>query len=201
MVRHNPELVRILILVGICSLTSVPYFSFLPVLAGEMLGRDASLAGLLMSVSGIGALGAGLTLTFADRIETMRIWPIWSSLLLGVLLIGMGLSHSAALTGVLALPMGFVILSQNLASNTLLQHFSPPGYRGRIMSLYAKMMLGTVPIGSLMAGGLANWIGMPAVFVLGGAICAAGALGAIWHRARRPDLPVAPSEPAPARAA
>ncbi|QQA41730.1 MFS transporter [Pelagovum pacificum] len=186
-VRSHAEAARILILVGICSFTSVPYFSFLPVLAGDMLGADASLAGLLMSVSGIGAVAAGLTLTFNDRLESMRFWPVWSSFALGLLLIGMGLSRSVWLTCLFALPMGFAILSQNLASNTMLQHFAPPGMRGRVMAIYSMMMLGTVPIGSLVAGGLASLIGMPAVFVIGGLLCTATALGAAWHRLRHPD--------------
>ncbi len=193
--RSHVEVARILILVGVCSLTSVPYFSFLPVLADQMLHADAGLAGLLMSITGIGSVVAGLTLTFADRLRTMAIWPVWSAFLLGLLLIGMGLSQAAWVTAVLALPMGFAILSQNLASNTLLQHFAPPGYRGRVMALYAMMMLGTVPIGSMIAGWLATRIGMPAVFVIGGAVCSATALLAALHRYRRPGPDL--SEPAP----
>ncbi|MGZ9809622.1 MFS transporter [Pseudoroseicyclus sp. H15] len=185
-VRTHNEAGRILILVGICSFTSVPYFSFLPVLAGEMLGADAGLAGTLMSISGIGAVAAGLTLTFSDKLDGMRFWPVWSAFGLGLLLIGMGLSTNVWLTALLALPMGFAILSQNLASNTLLQHFAPPGYRGRIMAIYSMMMLGTVPIGSLIAGAVADAIGMPAVFVIGGVLCSVTALGAAWHRARHP---------------
>ncbi|AJE48464.1 Major facilitator superfamily MFS_1 [Celeribacter indicus] len=186
-VRSHAETARILVLVGICSFTSVPYFSFLPVLAGDMLGADASLAGLLMSISGIGAVVAGLTLTFSDRLEGMRRWPIFSSFLLGLILIGMGLSGTVWVTGCLALPMGFAILSQNLSSNTMLQHFSPPGFRGRVMAIYSMMMLGTVPIGSLLAGSLANLVGMSAVFVIGGLLCSLTALGAMLHRARYPE--------------
>ncbi|WP_232829365.1 MFS transporter [Tropicimonas sp. IMCC34043] len=199
-VRGHSEAARILVLVGICSFTSVPYFSFLPVLAGDMLGADAGLAGLLMSITGIGAVAAGLTLTFGDRLDQMRIWPVWSAFLLGLLLIGMGLSRQIWLTALLALPMGFAILSQNLASNTMLQHFAPPGYRGRVMALYSMMMLGTVPIGSLIAGWLAGRIGMPAVFVIGGAICSATALAAAAHRARTPgDFYTDPGSETPER--
>ncbi|MFE3838502.1 MFS transporter [Pseudogemmobacter sonorensis] len=193
--RSHVEVARILILVGICSLTSVPYFSFLPVLADQMLKADASLAGLLMSITGIGSMTAGLMLTFADRLKSMQIWPVWSAFLLGLVLIGMGLSTSVGLTAFLALPMGFAILSQNLASNTLLQHFAPPGYRGRVMALYSMMMLGTVPIGSLIAGWLAAWIGLSAVFVLGGTICSATALLVAWHRHLHPGPDLSGADP------
>jgi MFS family permease len=168
--RHN-EAGRILLLVGTCSFISVPYFSFLPALADEMLGADASAAGVLMSITGIGAVAAAVTLTLRDDLRLMRIWPAWSSVLLGLTQIGIGFSGMFWLTALLALPMGFAILSQNLASNTLLQHFAPPGFRGRIMAMYSMMMLGTVPLGSLVAGAIGDRFGMPVTFIGGGILC------------------------------
>jgi MFS family permease len=170
-VRGHDEAGRILLLVGTCSFISVPYFSFLPALASQMLSADASVAGLLMSITGVGAVGAAITLTLLDDLKVMRIWPVWSSVLLGLAQIGMGLSGMLWLTALLALPMGFAILSQNLSSNTLLQHFAPPGFRGRIMAMYSMMMLGTVPLGSLVAGAIGDRFGMPVTFIGGGVIC------------------------------
>lgn len=172
-VRHHAEAGRILILVGTCSFISVPYFSFLPALADAMLGADASAAGILMSITGVGAVLAAIALTIFDDLKLMRVWPVWSSLLLGLAQIGIGLSGALWLTALLALPMGFAILSQNLASNTLLQHFAPPGFRGRIMAMYSMMMLGTVPLGSLLAGALGDRFGMPVTFIGGGVLCVA----------------------------
>lgn len=175
-VRNRPVQARILILVGICSFTSVPYFSFLPVLADKMLNSDAAVAGLLMSLTGVGAVAAAILLTVFDRLSILRLYPGWSALLLGLTQMGIGLSTSLPLTALLALPMGFAILSQNLASNSLLQQFTPPSYRGRIMAMYAMMMLGTVPFGSLIVGALGDRLGMPFAFVAGGLICAVTAL-------------------------
>lgn len=170
-VRQHDEAGRILLLVGTCSFISVPYFSFLPALASQMLGADASVAGLLMSITGVGAVAAAITLTLLDDLKIMRIWPVWSSVLLGIAQIGIGLSGMLWLTALLALPMGFAILSQNLSSNTLLQHFAPPGFRGRIMAMYSMMMLGTVPLGSLVAGAIGDHFGMPVTFIGGGVLC------------------------------
>jgi MFS family permease len=175
-VRGHEEAGRILLLVGTCSFISVPYFSFLPALAADMLGADASVAGMLMSITGIGAVTAAITLTVLDDLNLMRFWPVWSSVLLGLAQIGIGLSGALWLTALLALPMGFAILSQNLSSNTLLQHFAPPGFRGRIMAMYSMMMLGTVPLGSLVAGAIGDRWGMPITFVGGGVLCVLVAL-------------------------
>lgn len=189
-VRSHPEAGRILILVGICSFTSVPYFSFLPALASQMLRSDASVAGMLMSITGIGAVAAAIALTLRDGLDSLRIWPVWSAFLLGLVQVGIGLSSYLYLTAALALPMGFAILSQNLASNTLLQQFTPPAFRGRVMAMYSMMLLGTVPLGSLVVGALGGWLGMPVTFVAGGLLCSAVALAIAFLPRRKPEAGV-----------
>lgn len=195
-VRRHDEAGAILILVGTCSFISVPYFSFLPALADQMLNADASGAGALMSITGVGAIAAAITLTIKDDLKLMRIWPVWSSVLLGVAQIGIGLSGLYWLTALLALPMGFAILSQNLSSNTLLQHFAPPGFRGRIMAMYSMMMLGTVPLGSLVAGAVGDRFGMPVTFIGGGALCVLVALLVAFTR-KRPNSETGHLPPVP----
>lgn len=170
-VRARPEIGRLLVLVATCSFCSVPYFYFLPVLVRDMLGRDADAAGILMSLTGLGAMLAVLALTVRDRIEQLNVFPAWSTVALGLVLIGMGFSGLYWVTALLALPLGLSILSQNLSSNTLLQHFAPPALRGRIMAMYSMMLLGIVPLGSLIVGATGDWLGMPGTFIAGGALC------------------------------
>ncbi|ATN37376.1 MFS transporter (plasmid) [Rhizobium sp. ACO-34A] len=194
-VRSSPTASRILILVGVCSFTSVPYFSFLPVLADKMLKSDASVAGMLMSITGVGAVTAAIVLTVFDKLSILRLYPMWSAFLLGLAQTGIGLSQSLPLTAFLALPMGFAILSQNLASNSLLQHYTPSAFRGRVMAMYSMMMLGTVPFGSLIVGAAGDRLGMPFTFIAGGIACSLTAL--VVAALPRPPEPPAPSDPIP----
>jgi len=46
-------------------------------------------------------------------------------------------------------------------SNTLVQLIVPDALRGRVMSIYTLVFIGTSPIGSLMAGVIARNIGAP----------------------------------------
>lgn len=69
--RQDPPALRILLLVGLCSLTSVPYFSFLPMLADTVLRGGPAGSGILMSITGVGALLAALRLTFAGHVGAM----------------------------------------------------------------------------------------------------------------------------------
>jgi MFS family permease len=57
------------------------------------------------------------------------------------------------------------------AANTLLQTITPDHLRGRVMSLFLMMFMGTPPLGSLMAGSLAPHIGAPLTVGITGVCC------------------------------
>jgi MFS family permease len=74
---------------------------------------------------------------------------------------------------------------QLAATNTLLQTLVEEGLRGRVMSFYTMAFFGTVPIGSLIGGAVAEKIGAPLTIALSGAVClAAGA----WFASRLPAI-------------
>jgi hypothetical protein len=57
------------------------------------------------------------------------------------------------------------------STNTLVQWVSPARLRGRILSIYTLTSIGSIPVGSLIVGALAESIGAPTTLV-GGAILA-----------------------------
>jgi MFS family permease len=57
--------------------------------------------------------------------------------------------------------------------------------RGRVMAFYTMAFLGTAPLGSLLAGVLADHIGESATITAGGVVCV---LGAAWFARRLPQL-------------
>jgi MFS family permease len=80
---------------------------------------------------------------------------------------------------------GFGMMQQMAASNTILQTIVTDDKRGRVMSFYTLAFLGMLPIGSLLAGLLADRFGAPTTLVWGGVICIAGA---IWYQRKLPEL-------------
>jgi MFS family permease len=53
----------------------------------------------------------------------------------------------------------------------------PNSLRGRVMAVYSMMFMGMAPIGALLAGALAGWLGATTTVAIGGAFCfLAGAL-------------------------
>jgi MFS family permease len=76
----------------------------------------------------------------------------------------------------LLVPVGFAMMTQMGATNTLLQVMVPDRLRGRVMSLYSMMFVGMGPIGALLAGFVAAKIGAPATVAIGALTCLIGGL-------------------------
>jgi MFS family permease len=71
---------------------------------------------------------------------------------------------------------GFGQIVHMATGNTLLQTLVDDDMRGRIMSLYAMAIGGMMPLGSLLAGTVAGWIGAPWTVFAGGSVCLIGAV-------------------------
>ena len=61
-------------------------------------------------------------------------------------------------------------------TNTTLQAMAPEEIRGRVISIYVMITFGIAPLGSLVAGWVAQSIGAPATLAIGGSLCALTAL-------------------------
>lgn len=154
--------IRILIiLVAILSLAALPYIVLLPAYAKEILKGDSDTLGYLMSAMGAGAFIAALYM--ASRKTVAGLPKIIS---LTVIFMGLAIITASFLQKLyLALPVFFfggMFMILTLASvNTLLQTFAAENMRGRVMSFYAMALMGTTPIGNLVAGSVASGIGIP----------------------------------------
>jgi predicted MFS family arabinose efflux permease len=83
------------------------------------------------------------------------------------------LAFVPTLSGVL--PVLFVTGVGTLAllgvTNTVIQVLSPDELRGRALSIYTMIAIGVVPLGSLVDGTIASFIGLRETFALAGAVC------------------------------
>src|SRR5678815_5467189 len=71
---------------------------------------------------------------------------------------------------------GFGMLLFFSTSNTVLQTIVSDEMRGRVMGVWSLVFGAMIPLGSLEAGTLANWIGVPVTVAFGALVCAAAAL-------------------------
>jgi len=175
----------LLLLIGLVSLMGVPFTVLMPVFATDVLHGGAHTLGLLMSSLGVGALGGALYLAQRRTVRGLGSIILGAVTLFAVALVGFGASRVAWLSMAALAAAGLGMMVQMASSNTILQTIVDEDKRGRVMSFYAMAFMGTVPLGSLLAGTLAARIGAPRTVMLGGAACL---LGAVAFARALPDL-------------
>nr|MDA8087065.1 MFS transporter [Nitrospiraceae bacterium] len=166
----------ILLLLALISFTGLPYAVLMPLFAGKVLHGGPHTLGFLMAASGLGALGG--TIFLASRKDALRLGmmtPI-AGAVFGTGLMAFAYSHFLWLSLLLMAVTGFGIMVQMASSNIVLQNVVDDDKRGRVMSFFAMAVMGAVPFGSLLAGGLAGRIGAPATLFVCGACCVLGSL-------------------------
>jgi MFS family permease len=175
-VARTAPIRALLLLIGLVSLTGMPYAVLMPVVAEDVLHAGARGLGLLMGASGTGALLGALVLARRTSLRGLETWVAFAALGFGVALIAFSFSREFWLSVALLVPVGFAMLLQMSSSNTLIQSMVPDELRGRVMSVYSMMFMGMAPVGSLFAGTVAEELGAPATVAIGGLVCIAGAL-------------------------
>jgi MFS family permease len=154
----------------------LPYTVLMPVFASDVLQGGSHTYGFLMGATGIGALiGAVYLASRRDAQGLEKIIPV-SAGIFGVGLIMFTLSRLVWLSIILMVMTGFGMMMQLASSNTIIQTVVDDDKRGRVMSIYAMSMMGTMPIGSFLAGSAASVIGAPFTLLIGGILCVAGAM-------------------------
>jgi len=129
----------------------------------------------------VGALAGAITLAPRRDVRGLGKWVALSSAGFGVSLVAFSASHRLWLSAVLLLPAGFSMMVEMAASNTLVQTMSPDNLRGRVMSVYSMMFMGMAPIGSLLAGAVAQRLSAPMAVAAGGVISIIGAVVFGWR--------------------
>ncbi len=173
-VRSVPVVRDLMLLLGVTSIFGGAYISLLPAVAAGSLHGGAHGLGWLMAGAG-SLLG---TLYLASRPSVVGLDRVIANCGLGL---GGGLIALELAPSVLAaVPVMFVIggslIVQWAATNTLVQTIAEDDKLGRVMSLYAVAFFAGAPVGALIEGTLASWIGPINTFALAGAGVLAGSL-------------------------
>ena len=188
---HNRAARRLLLESGTLGLLGLPYQALLPALARDVLELGPEGLGLLLTAVGLGAvLGAALSGTHRVSRDPRR------SLRAFVFVTALGLLATAS-AAVIATPsvtitlaglalIGLGSIGFLAVANASLQIEVPDHLIGRVMGLWVVMNAGSMPVGSLVYGAVAEEFGVPLTIGLGGlAICA---LWASMLLSRQPPL-------------
>jgi MFS family permease len=166
----------ILLLLAVANLLGMPYQVLLPVFATDILHGNVHTLGRLTAASGVGAILGALYLASRNSVQGLSWVFVLSTGLFGLGLVGLSYAQYEGVTwlALVAASGGMMVLAT--ASNTVLQTLVDEDKRGRILSLYTMVFLGTTPVGSLLAGAVATRLTAPQIVRIGGLCCLVAAL-------------------------
>jgi MFS family permease len=154
----------------------MPYVVLMPIFADKILHGGPRTLGFLMGATGIGALLGALYLASRRNAVGLMKVVVFASGIFGAGLIVLSLSRHLPFALFILVVIGFGMIIEMAATNTLLQTIVDEDKRGRVMSFYTMAFMGMVPFGSLLAGSLADAIGTPETFLLCGICCISASL-------------------------
>ena len=172
----NPKIRAILMLVMLTSIMGVPFIVLMPAFAKDILQGGPHTLGFLMSALGAGALLGAFYLASRTNIKGLLKIINMGAFILGIGLIGCSLSRSLWLSILMVFIAAFGMMVQVAAANTWLQTNVDDDKRGRTISFYVVSFMGMAPFGSLLAGSVAGFIGVPDTIFIGGIVCILGAI-------------------------
>lgn len=169
---RNRVLRTMAFMVGGMNLASTATFAVLVLYAvspGPMRLSEPAF-GVLLTTFAIGSLiGSFVAAPLQRRFGRVRM------LFLSVVIIGAGLAVPAFTTSAIVVGASFAIsgvfiVVWNVITVTLRQRIVPDGLLGRVNAGYRLFAWGTQPIGALLGGVVGELLGLPAVFLLAGAL-------------------------------
>ena len=161
---------RALLLLGFLSLLVTPSSVLMPLFADRILHGGPRALGLLSGASGIGALAGAVALAMRRDVRGLPGWIALAGTVFGIALLAFARSRNLALSAVLLVPVSFGFMVVMASTNTLIQMMVPETFRGRVMSIYTVMFLGTVPLGGLLVGAVSHMFSPPATVAWTGAL-------------------------------
>ena len=178
--RH--QMIGIMMVIAmVYGLFAMGYGTLIPAWAVAILGGDAGTTGLLQSTRGIGSMIAALYIAsvgmynFKGKLLTLGTLAFPALLLVFAAVTTIPLS----LAIMVAVGAGQMLLFNLL--NMLIQTLVSDDLRGRVMGFYSLTFFGVAPVGALLAGGAATFIGEPLTIVITASISLAFGLVIFWR--------------------
>lgn len=187
-IRTQPYIILILVIAAAMGLFGLNYQMTNVMMAGMVFGKGASEFGILGTVMAIGTLAASL---LAARRKRPRLLVIMTSMGIFILVtLASAIAPTFWLFAVLLVLCGLSAITVMITCNALVQMTTASAYRGRVMSVYFLLFMGTTPLGAPVIGWIAENLGARWTLGLGAGALAIVWLGAAFYLARAEDLKV-----------
>jgi MFS family permease len=175
-VRGHGSLVALIVLAAATTFLGFAVLTFLPLFAREVFHEGADTYSELMAFSGAGSVVGALFVAWLGKFRRMGLTSLLVQVAYGVLIVAFAMSRSIWLSSLLLFLTGAALMVVFSTVTSLIQLTAPNEMRGRVMSIYMLAFRGGMPLGSLVSGYFATWLGAPNVIAINGVLLVAVAL-------------------------
>ena len=184
--RRRPDLVLILVMVGILGAFGMNFPITNALMATAEFGMGPGEFGLLGSIMAVGTLAGAL---LAARRSGPRLrFLLGGALGLGVFTLVGSVSPSFWLYAAVLIPVGLASITFLNSCNTSIQLSVEPQFRGRVLALYLAVLQGGTAVGAPLMGWIGTEFGARWSVAAGGVIVLLTGLAAVIVVSRRSKL-------------
>ena len=175
-VVKTKSVLYIMSLISVFSLFGIPYITLLPVLADETLNMGVKGFSLLIASAGAGSFLAAMMIAFKGDVKHKGFYISFSGFVFSMAILGISFSENFYLSMILIFFAGWGIVSFLATGNSFIQHTVPDSLRGRVMSFYALVFLGFMPLGNALIGLAADFWGVIVSLKIFAIVCILGSI-------------------------
>jgi MFS family permease len=180
-VRAREDLMLPIALMAVVGMIGFNFPVTLAALAKINFHAGPSTFGLLTTALAVGALAGALAGSARRRRPSMYV-VLGAAIAFGVFEVAVGFAPTFAVALILLVPTGFFSMYLAQSANQRVQMGVDGAYRGRVMSLYVLVFLGSTPIGATLVGWWGEHFGVPSSIWGAGLIIVAAGSGALtWQ--------------------
>ena len=169
-IKKNDTLILNVLITAVVCTFAMNNDVIIPVFAKEVLGRGADGYTALLSTAGFGAFLGAITMAYFSKNGVKKGILLFSGTITALLQVLTLAAGQYWVSIVLVAAIGFLNLIFMNIANSIFQVNSSNEYRGRVMSVYAFLNLGSTPIGNFLSGFVMERVGGWFGFVFCGVI-------------------------------
>lgn len=187
-IRRRPYIMLILAIAAAMGLFGLNYQMTNAMMAGMEFDKGAGEFGLLGTVMAVGTLSAALLAARRKRPRLLVIMVAMGVFILATL--ASAVAPSYWLFALLLVPCGLSAITVMITCNSLLQLSTDAAFRGRVMSVYLLVFMGSTPLAAPAIGWIGDTLGPRWALGIGGLALSVVWLAAAYYLARAEDLTV-----------
>jgi MFS family permease len=169
-VRHHGSLVALIVLAATTTFLGFAVLTFLPLFAQRVFHEGAGTYSHLLAFSGAGSVVGALIVAWLGKFPRMGLTALVMQAIYGCFIVAFAMSRVMWVSEILLFLTGAALMVVFSTVTSLIQLIAPDEMRGRVMSIYMVAFRGGMPLGSLVSGYLATFLGAPLVIGINGVL-------------------------------